>query len=118
MTAAAVGSGLVASLATPTMIALMENASVDAIAGSLAPGLSSVGTHVDVTHLAPTPVGMRVVAQARLDSVEGRRLTFSVTARDEAGDIGRGMHERYVIDLASFQGKLATRGNAEQRSEA
>lgn len=118
MTAAAVGSGLVAGLATPTMVALMESASIDALSGMLPPGLSSVGTRIDIEHLAPTPVGMAVVAEARLDRVEGRRLTFSLTASDEVGQVGRGVHERYVIELGSFEKRLAARGRADTGTEA
>lgn len=113
MTAAAVGSGLVEGLATPTMVALMESASIDALSSSLPPHLSSVGTRIDVEHLAPTPVGMAVVAKARLEEVEGRRLMFAVTASDEVGEIGRGVHERFVVELASFERKVAGRGRVD-----
>jgi fluoroacetyl-CoA thioesterase len=108
-TAAAVGSGLVPGLSTPTMVGLMEGAAVAAIDRQLEPGVSTVGSRIDVEHLAPTPVGMRVVAEATLESVEGRRLTFAVRASDEVGEIGRGTHVRYLIDLASFAERLRTR---------
>jgi fluoroacetyl-CoA thioesterase len=108
-TAAAVGSGLVPGLSTPTMVSLMEGAAIAAIDGQLEPGTSTVGTRIDVEHLAPTPVGMRVVAQATLEAVEGRRLTFAVGAADEVGEIGRGSHVRHVIDLAPFAERLRTR---------
>ena len=108
-TAAAVGSGLVPGLSTPTMVGLMEGAAIAAIDGQLEPGASTVGTRIDVEHLAPTPVGMRVVAEATLEAVEGRRLAFAVRATDEVGEIGRGTHVRYVIDLASFAERLRTR---------
>lgn len=109
LTAAALGSGLVAGLATPAMIALMERAAVSAVADALEEGQSTVGTRVDIAHLAPTPIGARVVVRARLDQVDGRRLLFSVEAEDEAGPIGAGSHERAVILLASFEEKLRRR---------
>ena len=111
MTAAAVGSGLVEGLATPAMIALMEGAAVQALAGRLEEGASSVGTSIDVRHMAPTPVGMRVSAQARLTEIDGRRLIFSVTAADEVGTVGQGTHERYIVDMTRFAGSLAERAN-------
>lgn len=109
MTAAAMGSGLVQGLSTPTMIGLMEAAAVKALTPGLEPGTSSVGTRVDVRHLAPTPVGMRVVAEARVVEVEGRRVVLAVAATDERGAIGEGTHERFVIDTASFADRLLER---------
>lgn len=111
MTAAAVGSGLAAGLATPVMIGLMEGAAVEAVQPCLAEGLSTVGTRVEVEHLAPTPVGMQVTARATLDVVDGRRLVFSVTAEDEVGLVGRGTHERFIVDRDGFARRLATRGS-------
>ena len=108
-TAAAVGSGLVEGLSTPTMLALMEGAAIAAVDGHLDEGASTVGTRVDIEHLAPTPVGMRVVAQATLEAIEGRRLTFVVQAADEVGEIGRGTHERYLVDSATFAERLRNR---------
>jgi fluoroacetyl-CoA thioesterase len=108
-TAAAVGSGLVEGLSTPTMLALMEGAAIAAVDGHLDEGASTVGTAVDIEHLAPTPVGMRVVAQATLEAVEGRRLTFAVRAADEVGEIGRGTHVRFVVDSATFAERLRNR---------
>lgn len=109
MTAAAVGSGLVPGLSTPTMVALMEAAAVDALAAGLEEGASSVGTRVDVRHLAPTPVGMRVVAEARVVEVDRRRVVLAVTAADEAGPVGEGTHERFVIDPDAFAARLSDR---------
>ena len=101
-TAAAVGSGLLPVFATPQMIALMENAAVDATQ-------ASVGTRLDVSHDAATPVGMQVWAEAEVTAVDGRKLTFAVTAYDETGPIGKGTHERFIIQndkfLAKAQGK-------------
>jgi fluoroacetyl-CoA thioesterase len=116
MTAAAVGSGLVKGLATPTMIGLMEGAAVAAVADALPPGTSSVGTRVDVRHLAPTPVGMKVVAEARLTEVDRRRLTFEVSVADEKGMVGQGIHERYIIDSARFAESMAQRAAEESAS--
>ncbi len=109
MTAAAMGSGLVQGLSTPTMIALMEAAAVEALTPGLEPGTSTVGTRVDVRHLAPTPVGMRVVAEARVVQVDGRRVVLAVSVADERGPIGEGTHERFVIRTASFAERLAER---------
>lgn len=109
MTAAAMGSGLVQGLSTPTMIALMEAAAVEALTPGLEPGTSSVGTRVDVRHLAPTPVGMRVVAEARVVEVDGRRVVLAVSVADERGPIGEGTHERFIIDTASFADRLLER---------
>lgn len=108
-TAAAVGSGLVPVFATPYMIALMENAAVNALAPCMAEGEGSVGTRLEVTHDAATPVGMKVWAEARLTAVEGRKLTFSVQAFDEAGPIGAGTHERFVISVDRFLAKAQRR---------
>ncbi len=111
LTARAFGSGLVNGLATPMMIALMEQASVEAVAPELEEGQSTVGTKLDVTHLAPTPVGMLVRVRAELEEVDRRRLVFSVVAEDEVGEIGSGRHERFIIELSSFEEKIAARGN-------
>lgn len=109
-TAQAVGSGLVPVFGTPYMIALMENAAVDAVQASLAADEGSVGTHLDVTHDAATPIGMKVWAEAEVTAVEGRKLTFDVAAYDESGKIGGGVHQRAVIKpekfLARVQAKL------------
>lgn len=109
MTARAVGSGEVNGLATPAMIALMEAAAVKAVAGELEEGESSVGTHLNVSHSAPTPVGMTVTARAELTGIVGRQLVFRIQARDEVGEIGSATHERFVVRLDSFEGKVAER---------
>lgn len=109
-TAQAAGSGLVPVFATPWMVALMENAAVQAVQGVLAPDEGTVGTRLDVTHDAATPIGMKVWAEAEVTAVEGRKITFAVAAFDEAGKIGGGVHERFVIKpdkfLARAQAKL------------
>lgn len=109
-TAQAAGSGLVPVFATPWMIALMENAAVQAVQGALTADEGTVGTQLDVTHDVATPIGMKVWAEAEVTAVEGRKLTFAVTAYDEAGRIGGGTHERFIINpgkfLARVQAKL------------
>ena len=104
-TANAVGSGLVPVFSTPSMIALMENAAVRTIQGRLEQGETSVGTHMDITHDAPTPVGVKVWAEAEVTAVDGRRVTFAVTAYDEKGPIGKGTHERAIIRVDKFLAK-------------
>lgn len=108
-TALAQGTGPVRSLATPAMAVLMEKAALRAIADALPPGQATVGTHLDISHLAPTRIGMTVRASATLVEVEGRRLLFEVSAEDQAGVVGRGTHERVIIQLDAFEQKLRTR---------
>lgn len=101
-TAKEVGSGDLLVYATPCMVALMEGAAWESIAPYLGEGESSVGTKMDVTHLSATPVGMSVRAESVVTAVEGRKVTFSITAYDEAGEIGRATHERVVIKTERF----------------
>jgi predicted thioesterase len=96
------GSGLVPVFGTPGLVGLMEGAAVRALAGYLPPGQTSVGGRIDVRHLAPTPIGMRVRARAELLEVEGRRLVFRVEAWDEVQQIGKAIHERVVVDVERF----------------
>ena len=105
-TAAAMGSGDVTVFATPAMILLMEEAARLAVQSALPPGTTTVGTVVNVQHMAATPMGMKVQATAALTGINGRRLTFEVEARDENGVIGKGSHERAVIDVERFMAKL------------
>jgi predicted thioesterase len=93
-------------LATPVMINLMEAAALDAVEALLPEGFQSLGIRLDVTHQAATPVGMRVVASARLVGVEGRRLRFEVEARDEKESIGGGFHERVVVNVERFDERV------------
>jgi fluoroacetyl-CoA thioesterase len=102
MTAATMRSGDVPVFATPAMVALMEEAAVRAIAPALEDGKTSVGVRVDVRHLAATPVGTPVRAQARLTLIEGRRLTFKVQAWDGSEQIGEGIHERMIVEREKF----------------
>jgi len=105
-TASHLGSGNVAVLATPEMIRLMERAAVAAVDHLLPDGHGTVGVAVDVRHLAATPVGMKVRAQAELTAVEGRKLTFRVEAFDEVEKIGEGEHRRVVIDVERFKERV------------
>lgn len=104
-TAKAMGSGSLEVYATPAMIALMEKAACACVAEDLASGQSTVGTMVDIAHKSATPVGMEVTCEAKLVARVDRRLEFNVVARDEAGVIGEGRHERFVIDVERFMGK-------------
>lgn len=97
-----VGSGKVKVLATPVMVSLMEEASLNAVEGLLPQGYQSVGTRLDITHVKATPVGLRVTAHAEVTRVEGRRITFRVWADDEKERIGEGTHERIVVEVAQF----------------
>jgi len=109
ITARNVGSGTVAVLATPMMIALMEKTCLQSVRPYLEEGQDTVGTRVDVTHSAATPVGMTVRCESELVEIDRRRLVFRVTARDDAGIVGEGMHERFIIDIEKFQAKARTR---------
>src|SRR5258707_4756723 len=93
-------------LATPVMILIMETAALAAIRPYLDNGESAVGTAIDVKHLAATPVGHEVRAEAEVVKVEGKRIEFKVSAHDELEEIGHGTHQRMVIDLASFNERL------------
>ena len=105
-TARHLGSGNVDVLATPEMVRLMEKAAVAAVDHLLPDGCCTVGVEVAVRHLAATPVGMRVRAQAELIAVEGRKLTFRVEADDEVERIGEGEHRRVIVDLERFKERV------------
>ncbi|WP_336490217.1 thioesterase family protein [Methylobacterium nigriterrae] len=92
--------------ATPMMILAMENAALNAIREFLDPGESAVGTKVDVAHLAATPIGHWVRAEAEVTAVDGRRIAFRVAAWDETEKIGAGTHERVVVDLPRLAERL------------
>jgi fluoroacetyl-CoA thioesterase len=112
VTAQHMGSGAVAVFATPQMVLLMERAAVNALALRLASGQQSVGTLINVRHLAATPLGATVTARAELIAADGRRLTFRVSAHDGTELIGEGTHERALIDLARFEAKVAAKAQA------
>jgi fluoroacetyl-CoA thioesterase len=92
--------------ATPMMVTAMENAALNAVRSYLEPGQSAVGTAVNIRHLAATPVGHHVTAEAEVTKVDGRRIEFKVTARDEVEEIGNGTHERMVVDLPRLNQRL------------
>lgn len=105
-TAPRVGSGRVRVLATPVMINLIEAAALQAVEHLLPPGHQSLGTILNVRHIAATPVGMRVMASAEVTAVEGRTIRFRVEARDERELIGDGDHERVVVNVAKFDQRV------------
>lgn len=104
-TAAEVGSGDLLVYATPCMVALMEGAACEAIAGGLEETETSVGTELNIQHTAATPVGLEVRAEAEVIAVDGKAVTFSVKAYDEAGEIGSGTHKRVVVNSQRFLDK-------------
>lgn len=110
-TAPHVGSGKIKVLATPVLVMLLEEAALNAVEGLLPAGQQTVGTRLDVSHTAATPVGMRVKAHAEVVKVEGRKLLFRVWAEDEVERIGEGSHERIIVTVDRFdlrtQGKMA-----------
>lgn len=106
-TAEAMGSGTLEVFATPAMVALMEQAAVNAL--NLPVGQSSVGTSMSIAHTAATPLGSKVSAIAKLVEIDRRRLVFTVEAHDEVGQIGIGKHERFIIDVESFLSKAQMR---------
>lgn len=104
-TAKTMGSGTLDVFATPAMIALMENTAYESVASELEEGSGTVGTALNVKHVAATPVGMKVTCETELIKVDGRALTFSVKAFDEKGLIGEGEHERFIVFNEKFQEK-------------
>jgi fluoroacetyl-CoA thioesterase len=105
-TAPFVGSGRIAVLATPVMINLIEAAALKAVEHLLPAGHQSLGIHLDVSHTAATPIGLRVTATAEVVAVEGRTVTFCVEARDEREPIGGGTHQRVVVSVARFDDRV------------
>ena len=105
-TAPRVGSGKVHVLATPVMINLIEAAALEALDKHLPPGYQSLGTRLDVKHVAATPVGMRVVAEASISRIEGRTVFFAVSVKDEKELVGEGSHERVVVNVEKFSERV------------
>lgn len=105
-TALNLGSGDMSVFATPAMIALMENAAMNAVAEHLDAGATTVGTMMKSSHIKASAVGATITAEAELVAVEGRRLCFVVKAWDEKGTIGEGEHERFIVDRERFLSKL------------
>ncbi len=108
-TAGHVGSGSLRVLATPSMIGFMERVARDLMEEILPEGISSVGVHVDIRHLAATPVGCMVRVTVEVEKAEGRRVDFSVEAWDEVEKVGEGRHQRYAIDVERFLGRLESK---------
>ena len=100
------GSGDLEVFATPAMVALMENAAMNAVAAALPEGSTTVGAEMNVTHIKPSGIGAKVSATAVLTAIEGRKLPFTVGASDEGGMIGEGVHIRYIVDRARFMAKV------------
>ncbi len=111
-TAIKYGSGSVAVYATPAMIGLMEKAALSSVDPLLPAGQATVGTRLDVKHLAATPLGLTVVARSELVEVDGRRLVFRVEAYDDREKVGEGIHERFVITLDKFLQRAAAKEQA------
>ena len=108
-TALKFGSGKVDVFRTPAMIALMEEASINTVDKNLPDGYATVGTELNIKHIAATPEGMNVTASAELIEIDGRRLTFKVGAFDEAEKIGEGSHQRYIIELDRFRDRACNK---------
>ena len=104
-TAQEVGSGDLLVYATPCMVALMEGAACEAIAECMSEDKTTVGTELNISHLSATPVGLEVRAEAEVIAVEGKIITFQVTAYDEAGKIGEGTHKRCIVPVQRFLDK-------------
>lgn len=105
-TAKAQGSGQLEVLATPRLVALMENAAMLTVAPSLSPEETTVGGQISITHLAPSAVGKEIVATAVLEKIEGKKLTFSVSAKEGDKLIGEGTHVRFIVNKERFISKL------------
>ncbi|MBI2940760.1 MAG: thioesterase family protein [Chloroflexi bacterium] len=109
-TASALGTGALPALSTSALVQLMERAAVNAVRRHLEENEETLGAAIDVRHLAPTPVGRRVRAEATVTAVDGRRITFAVAAFDSAGPVGEGTHQRVIVDRDQFIWKLAAKG--------
>lgn len=105
LTAKIMGSGELDVYATPAMIALMEKTAYQSVSPELENGKGTVGTLMNVQHLAASPIGMKIFCETELIKVDGRRLVFSVSASDEKGLIGKGIHERFIVNNVKFQSK-------------
>lgn len=105
-TARTMGSGDLEVFATPALVALMEQAAMQAVASALPKGATTVGSQIDCAHIKPSPLGAAITATAVLTQVEGRKLTFTVGATDAEGIIGEGTHIRFVVDRVRFMAKM------------
>jgi predicted thioesterase len=111
MTADRFGNTGVHVLATPMLVSYFELAAHQLVMPALEPGQGTVGSHIDIRHLAATPIGMRVTFRATLTERDGRRLVFRVEADDERDHVGEGTHERFVVDMKTFMGRIAAKGS-------
>jgi len=105
-TAEVIGSGELPVLATPALIAWMENTAMLSVSGFLPAGETTVGGKIDITHLRPSAIGTEVGVCAILTEVDGKKLTFQIVAKDKIGDIAKGTHIRFIVDKEKFMGKL------------
>ncbi len=112
-TAPHVGSGVVPVLATPVMVNMMEAAALAAVERHLPSGYQTLGTRLEVEHVAATPVGMQVCVTARLTRVDGRRLYFELNAEDERERIGGGVHERVMVNVERFEARVRRKAGGE-----
>jgi fluoroacetyl-CoA thioesterase len=110
------GSGGLPVFSTPALVGLMESTAVVALRGHLPPGQTTVGAHIDVRHLAATPVGMEVHARAELVAIDGRKLTFKIQAWDDVELIGESTHDRFLIDESKFMAKVAVKEKESQKN--
>lgn len=106
LTAKTMGSGTLDVYATPAMTALMEKTAMESIAGCLEEGQGTVGISINIEHVSATPLGMEVRCESVLEEIAGRKLVFSVECSDDAGVIGKGVHERFIINEADFLRKV------------
>ena len=105
-TAKAVGSGTLEVYATPQMINLMETCACFSVEPYMEPGKTTVGTGLSISHVSATPIGLKVWCESELIAIDGRKLTFRVSAYDERGLIGEGTHERFIVDTQKFTAKV------------
>ncbi len=105
------GSGTLDVFATPAMIALMEKTAWKSVEAELEEGSGTVGIRLDVSHDAPTPFGMKVTCESELIAIDGRKLTFQLRVYDEKSEVGKGIHERFIIYNEKFQSKANEKGS-------
>lgn len=110
------GSGTLEVFATPAMVALLEKTAQDSVAQYLEEGDGTVGIRLDITHDAPTPLGMQVHCESELIEIDGRRLVFHVNVYDETGRIGGGLHERFIVHNEKFQAKADKKRNKSENT--
>ena len=110
-TAESLKSGTLPVLATPALAALMEETCYKSVEQFLEEGCTTVGSHLDLHHVKPTGIGSKVDCKSVLETVDGRHLVFAITAHDEAGEIGKASHERYIINTEKFLAKVSQKNN-------